>query len=219
MTLGSVPASMNIAANTMTGDFDFTAAAAPASGTVQAYVGTDTPVEASVNVIDPSSMQLSLTGWKLVQENKSKEQSLASAISIGVGEYLIVARDADQNDFQEHWGVTLDESVHFINGGNNFLIINGSLPTFAIYNADDQLVDGISTPMSSTGECYQRKVPVQAASEVASWTDVADSAGTPGSGQDPGNPASGLYISEICDSSGAGNFHFEYVELFFDGNP
>lgn len=221
MTLGHVPASLAIAENTMSGSFDFTAAAAPASGTVQAFIGTDTPVEASVNVIDPSSMSADLSSWVLTQTDSNISLTIPDGTVLPVGGYLIVARNASKADFEAHWSMTLGENVVFINGmdvvGNNgFPSINGA-ETYSLSDGSST-VDGATVAMAS-GNCYQRKVPVTAAGDANSWNTVADSAGTPGSGQDVGNPATGVYISEFCDASGSGNYVFEYVELFFDGNP
>ena len=224
VALGTIPASVNIGADEMSASFDFTAGAEAASGTITAHVGSDEPVSARVNVIDPSLMGADLSGLTLTQAGSDITLPIPDGTQLPMGGYLIVARNATKAAFETHWGVTLGENVTYINGIDitggsvGFPSINGD-ETYTLSN-DAATLDGPTIPMlASAGHCYQRQVPVTSADSNSAWVEVADTAGTPGSGQTIGSPASGVYISEFCDALGTGNYVYEYVELFFDGNP
>lgn len=68
---------------------------------------------------------------------------------------------------------------------------------------------------SSGGSSVQRRDPCLSASATASWTVVASSSGTPGTGAGAGC-AKGVVINEFSDALGTGNFIYEFIELHND---
>ena len=137
---------------------------------------------------------------------------------MAAGDYLIISRSASQAAFEDYWGVTLGDNVTFVNSGDVLPQINGD-ETYTVKNGSGTVVDGPTIAMTS-GEYMSRSAPSGAANDENSWSTGSNTVGgsvTPGSGQSIGQISTGLYISEVSDASGSGNYIFEYVELFFDG--
>ncbi|MFH1807167.1 MAG: amidohydrolase family protein [Pseudomonadota bacterium] len=216
---GTVAASVTVPFNAMSSLFTFHAGAEPASGWVTASLGAASAVTAHITVIDPTTLSLDLTDWRLNQANSTQSFTLPSGTWIHVNGYVIIARNSTKTDFETFWGVTLGDDVTYVDSGGAIPQINGG-ETFTLLDSGSiPVVDGPSVALAATGKCHQRKVPVQAASGSDSWTVVAEASGNPGSGQTPGASPSGVYISEFCDATGTGNFNYEFVELYFDGTP
>jgi hypothetical protein len=93
--------------------------------------------------------------------------------------------------------------------------INGS-ETYSLYDASGTRVDGATVAMASTGgQSLQRTKPCSGANKAASWSRVASSSGTPGSGA-PVPCGKGAYIGEFSDALGTNNFVYEFVEIQSD---
>ena len=215
---GAVPASVTIPVDMLSASFDFTADDATSSGTITADLGGSSK-QAQVTVVSRDDFNQDLSGYELVQANSSRTFALPAGIEIGLGEYVIVARDATQAEFEGFWGVTLDASVSYINSAGEMPLINGE-ETFTLQTPGGaDVVDGPSVALTE-GNCFGRAVPVLSAELAEAWqVAAAPGAGTPGGGQTPGASPTGVYISEFCDAPGSGNFNFEFVELYFDGMP
>ena len=68
---------------------------------------------------------------------------------------------------------------------------------------------------AGAGKPLQRKDPCQAAGKSTSWTTLAASSATPGSGAGAGC-GKGVVINEFAEALGTGNFVYEFVELHYD---
>lgn len=105
----------------------------------------------------------------------------------------------------------LSDSVVFINTQGNFPVINGD-ETFVLISVQGDTVDGPTIPMSS-GVSLQR-IHGNTAGDPSSWIVVPDTLASPGSANMFSGPA-GLWITEISDASGTGNYVYEFLELAY----
>lgn len=210
--VGTVPATVTVAADTRTATFDLAASAMPSDGEVQASLG-GTTLTATVAVVDPSELSLDLSGWQLLQANSSGSFTFPQGTAVAIGGYVILARDASKADFETFWGVTLADNVVFLSSGNTLPQLNGD-ETYTLTDGANT-VDGPTLAVQS-GNSYQRNVPVAPAGETTSWTQAASTSATPGAGQTPNATPAGIYISEMSDASGTGAYVYEFVELYYD---
>ncbi|MEZ4228458.1 MAG: amidohydrolase family protein [Polyangiaceae bacterium] len=212
--IGSVPNPVVVPADATEVSFTFTAAATPGTGQVQ----IDGTTNADVNVIDQPA-DLDVGGWELVQTNSDRTYTIPTGTMIPAGGYLIIGRNATKAAFENHFQVTLGANVVYIDSGDKSFSINGD-ETFSLLNDASSVIDGPSIAMpASASRNYQRVQPVGPANMASSWLDQTDAItnATPGGGQTIPGTLVGVYISEIGDRSGSGNFNYEFVELFFDG--
>ncbi|MEZ4374333.1 MAG: amidohydrolase family protein [Polyangiaceae bacterium] len=212
--IGNVPNPIAVPANAMQVVFTFTAGSTAGTGQVQIN-GTTT---ADVNVIDQPA-DLDIGGYKLVQTTSAKTYTIPSGTMVPAGGYVIISRTATKAEFETYFGITLGANVTYLNAGDAGITINGD-ETYSLQNASSAVVDGPSIAQpAGGGRNFSRIQPVGAANMTSSWTDQADSVAvcSPGSGQTIPGTLVGLYMSEISDVSGTGNFKYEYVELFYDG--
>jgi hypothetical protein len=170
---------------------------------------------------DLACASLDISGHFLVQQNSTKTFTFPEETVVDPGDYILVARGAEKEAFEEYWQVTLGPNVHFFNGSSLFPVINGA-ETYEFFNGDPALpttivLDGPTASMT-LNMSMQRSSPPGPANLLASWDTVsATIAATPGSGQVDKLNITAIYISEISDAPGTGTFHFEFVELFYDG--
>ncbi|MCE9638126.1 MAG: hypothetical protein K8T90_20685 [Planctomycetes bacterium] len=242
-SVGSAPVSITIPAGSSSAGFDLAAASVPASGTVSATYGTVT-LAASVSVIQlptggggggggdppppPLPDEIDISGWTVVQGNSARTFTIPAGTKLKQGDYVVIGRATGQTSFQTYWGTILTPNVHYLTADptntsastDDWPSINGG-ETYEVRDATGTSVDGASAAMgAAAGENWQRTAG-QAASVKASWTVsttvTPGSAPTPGTGQAPSTTKHGVYISEFSDTTGAGNFVYEFVELHFDG--
>lgn len=182
-----------------------------------AYAPADAPTHTfqyTVGAICP----IDLSGWQLVQEHSHQEFTFPAGTILQPNGYLIVARNADKDEFENFWRISLPENCVFINAhsivdGYGFPQINGD-ETFKLLNNASQLIDGETVAISS-GKSVQRKTPSSPPGDPQSWDIRPDDEATPGSGVGSLSGA-GVVINEFSDTSGTGNYVYEFVELFFD---
>ncbi|MCA9641101.1 MAG: hypothetical protein KC492_10415, partial [Myxococcales bacterium] len=213
-SIGSVPNPIAVPADVTQVMFNFTAGNTAGTGQIQIN-GTTT---ADVSVIDQPA-DLDIGGYTLVQTTSAKTYDIPSGTMVPAGGYVIISRTATKAEFETYFGLTLGANVIYLNAGDAGITINGD-ETYALQNASSTVIDGPSIAQPATaGRNYSRVQPVGPANMASSWTDQADSIAvcSPGSGQTIPGTLSGIYISEISDVSGSGNFKYEYVELFYDG--
>ena len=153
---------------------------------------------------------LDLTGFRLIQENSHRE-FVFDTVTIPPAGFVILARNATRSQFESFWGVSLPEQVIFVNSHGQFPVINGD-EIFTLVNVQGDTLDGPTVPMS-TGISLQRS-QTGPANDPSVWITLPDSQATPGSLNglvaDPG-----LWITEISDASGAGNYVYEFIELYY----
>lgn len=195
-----------------TATFTFTAGATPGTGTISATLGTDT---LTTNVVIEAAA-MALDGWSVTQTSSTATLELPGGTTVSAGDYVIIARDADRSAFETFWGVSLGANVVFLNAKGALPLINGA-ETFSVYDESRQLIDGPTLAMVEK-KCYARTAPDGDAGQSSSWTlsDATDKSNAkPGAGAV--STGSGLYVSEICDAVGTGNYVYEFVELYFAG--
>lgn len=153
----------------------------------------------------PLEDEVDLSGWTLVQTNSSRSFTLPEGTLLPAGGVLVVGRNASRGQFEQYWG-PLGADVVYLDAADDFPAINGD-ETFTLHDDSNAVVDG-PTPALGGGDALQRAD----LSEAGTWAAVSEGDADPGTGlADPG--ASGVFLTEVSDASGSGNFVFEYVEL------
>lgn len=128
------------------------------------------------------------------------------------GDVIIIGRNCTQAEFEAFWGVTLGSNVIFFNSEDRLPKINGD-ETFSLHDSTGTLLDSTPVPQPPDGEvCIQRD-----STNVDTWTVVASSMSDPGV-YTHGGYNCGLKITEFTDTSGTGNYIYEFVELYNDIN-
>ncbi len=169
--------------------------------------------------VDDTTPTLDVSGWTVIQNGGEKTFEFPAGTVVKEGDYIVIGRNASQEDFTLYWGVNFSGGVHYFDANNQFPIVNGD-ESFDLLDATDTLVDGPSANLKS-GFKLQRKQPVGAASDAGSWDQQSAATGVgpapnPGTGQTPGVD-NGLYLSELSDANGSGNFIYEFVEIYVSG--
>ena len=208
----TVPAQVTVGADTLSATFDANAISVGAADVTASFNGTD----ATSTITVAALVEVDVSGFVVAQANGSASFTLPPNTTVPSDGYLVIGRDATKAAFEAHWG-ELGSNVTYVNAGGSFLVINATPRTYAIGNGGAQ-IDG-PTIETSTPTNYQRNVPVGAAGDAASWALSPEADATPGSGQTVGAGDAGLYISEISDATGTGNFIYEFIELYYDGAP
>jgi di-heme oxidoreductase (putative peroxidase) len=165
----------------------------------------------------PPDPRVNLSGFSLQQTSTAATFTLPGGTFAPHGGYIVVARNADKAAFEAFWGVTLGLNVTFINTHDTLPHVNG-FETFRFGNGGATL-DGPTFAVGSDGHQNLQRVDGHAAAGVAgSWQIRSDAKAnaTPGSGQQASGDDPRIYISEISDAAGSGNFGFEFVEIFVE---
>lgn len=156
-----------------------------------------------------------ISRWKLTQFNATYEYIIPGGTSIPSKGYLIIARHASKEAFQNFWNVTLGPETVYINSAGAMPIINGG-ESYSLQSANGSSIDARTISMTpSAGKSIQRKSPCKAPEQSGSWSVLPPSAGTPGSGAGAGC-RKGVVISEFTDPGGTGNYAYEFIELYND---
>jgi cytosine/adenosine deaminase-related metal-dependent hydrolase len=219
------PLELQIPYNQMEGTFEFQSAGLIGSGIIAVEDLNGSLLASTVSVLEMSTEPVDISGWSVTQANKETSFVFPEGTVLSPGDYVIISRNSDKGPFETAWlgeGGALGEQVHFFNSDNQFMVLNGSTTTFDLKNAEGAFVDGPTFDVDDA-RAYQRLMPVGPADDEASWIMVTgatpgpDSDSNPGSGQEILSPPSGVYISEISDAKGSGNYPFEYIEIYYDG--
>jgi len=226
LNLGSVdPTEQLVAYNSLSASFQFNAGTDAGTATVACSGPDGTSVTLEISVVSPSNSPIDISGWTVAQANNGKSFTFPEGTILEPGDYVLIARKAEQSAFQNVWLGSenlLGDNVHFFNAGDSFIVMNDSTTTFTLTDLDGAVIDGPTLDLD-TYLSYQRTVPVGPADSEDSWTTSSDvtpgatSGATPGSGQGEPNFSMGIYISEMSDAKGSGNYVYEFVELFYDG--
>lgn len=171
--------------------------------------GDDGPLPDAIDVSD----------YELVQTEAFRVITLPPGTVVPPGAYLVIGRDATRVQFEAFWGALPADAV-YLDGAtldpDTFPTINGD-ESYELLDASGAGVDGPSAPLALLGN-MQRVDPGEPATLVASWASSIDANtdATPGAGQVDSALFSGIYISEVSDTAGSGNFVYEFVELYYD---
>lgn len=163
----------------------------------------------------PVVAPLDLGGFTVHQAGSTCAFELPAPLEIDHGTTVIIARDATRAEFETFWGVELPASSVFINSGDTCPLLNGD-ESFTLTDSSGTVADG-PTPLIFEHENMRRLKGALPGGEVASWNfgDVDVVGANPG--VSPADPdANIVYLSEISDVRGTGNFVFEFVEIAVD---
>lgn len=153
---------------------------------------------------------IDVSGWTVVQTDSPRELTLPEGTIIEPGGTLVIARDASRPAFEDWWGETMEGTVVFIDGENNFPVINGD-ETFTLRDAMGATIDG-PTPALALGGNLQRE---QSAADGWLTSMASTASATPGVSQTTQAGGALVVITEVSDAPGNGTFAYEFVELAF----
>lgn len=193
-----------------------TAANGAHSLTSKAYdAANNVGTSAAVSVTVSNGTPIDLSNYSVVQTNAALTFVIPAGVTIPSNGYVVIGRNATKAQFETFWGRTLGANVVYINAADAMPQINGS-ETYTLKNAAGTKLDGATVAMATAGgESLQRTNGCGNSTKAASWSRVAASSATPGSGA-PAPCGKGVYISEFSDALGTGNFAYEFVELYND---
>jgi hypothetical protein len=211
----TVPATVAVPAYGLEATFELLGGSVPGPGRLLATFGRT--LEAPVEVLPlpgSSTVEIDLSGWKLVQTDSSRSFLLPPGTIVRRGGTVVVARNAGKAAFEAFWGIPLGPDVAYVDSGDRFPSMNGD-ETFSLVGPSGSVVDG-PTPKLAAGRNLRRK-PGAPAGSPSSWIDLPAAPGD----ATPGIPEQGVgdgavRISEIADPSGSGQFVYEFLELTWD---
>ncbi len=201
--------------DSINGDFYYFSIPPYPANTVVEYFIIATDDSSSTSVSDTFTYTvvsggLNISGYRLIQENSHREYIFGD-ITIPAGGFLIISRNSNQEDFESFWDVTLDTNVIFVNSEGHMPIINGD-EVYTLVDSSGDTLEGPTVPMES-GITMQR-VSEESAGLPQSWTVLPDSQASPGVTLLPQGLGS-VFISEISDASGTGNYIYEFIEIYY----
>lgn len=152
-----------------------------------------------------------VSGWIIRQTDSDRTFTLPEGTLVPVGGVIVISRDSYLSAFESFWDVTLDDDVVFLDADDSFPAINGD-ETYAVQTPEQVMFDGPTMPLTVDGNAQRADPGTQGDDlwEVAT-ADVANA--SPGGGPTWGALPHGVYLSEISDAPGPGNYPSEFVEL------
>jgi hypothetical protein len=167
--------------------------------------------------IPPSGgSSLDISDYIIYQTSSSSSYIVPEETFLNPGDYVIISRDSNKVDFENYWGVLLPSNVIFLTGNNELPTINGD-ETYELRDDNDIIIDGPTGQPMVTYHTVERIHTTADPTLSESWNINPDNFATPGSGAN-GNGLAGLVINEYSDTSGTGNWKYEFIELFYDSN-
>ncbi len=172
----------------------------------------------TIDAPDVEVAGLDISGWVLKGEKAGSvtttQFSFPNGTILSEGGVVVIGRNADQAEFEGHWGA-LPAGVTYFSGSNSTPTINGTY-AYTLLDGTGQVMDG-PTVAADTGS-LTRISPDEDAGLAASWVAGDEAAATPGAATSPAGAEGGsFYISEMTNASGSGNFKYEYIELHLTG--
>lgn len=158
-----------------------------------------------------SASDINLNGYYVKQYDASFTFNLPDT-TVSEGCVIVIGRNADKAAFEAFWSVTFGSNVLYINSSDALPKINGD-ETFSLHDSTDLMIDSTSMGEPPDGlVCIKRD-----STNVNTWQSVPASMADPGVYTGGGHNC-GLRITEFSDTSGTGNYIYEYVELYNDPN-
>jgi len=228
--IGLVPPTVRIPTAGRTASFLFKADNRDAVGTVvAAYNTSSVTAEITVNrsVVDPpppGDDTIDISSWVIQQQTSSRSFTIPRGTVLAKGDYLVLGRNASQSAFESTWRVTFGDNVTYLNSvdhqATEVPTINGS-ETYELRDPFGVTQDGPTIAMSSGARQNLQRIPGTSAGAAQSWSVAAspNTVANPGSGISDAAANNGIYISEFSDRTGTGAYVYEFVELYYDGEP
>jgi len=153
---------------------------------------------------------ISVNGWRLVQDSSAITYTFGD-ITIPSGGYLIICRgDVTREEFETFWSVSLDSNVIFLDSVSPLIPLNNGRETYSLYDSLWVLQDTTMPRESNSDKCMQRD-----SSNAFTFTLYPTSLSSPGTFTNGGFGA-GIVITEFADTGGAGNYVYNFIELYND---
>ncbi|HSR66503.1 MAG TPA: endonuclease/exonuclease/phosphatase family protein [Acidobacteriota bacterium] len=166
----------------------------------------------------PGGQDLDLSGWTVEQSGTSAALTLPEGAKLSAGAILVIGRKASRQEFESYWGPLPSGVVylngHEVGGGDGFPLINGD-ERFRLLDEQGDPVGGF-VPSGATPANHSFQLQSTDGTDFDRFSNPAGDA-TPGRYVGSRAGTGRLVITEFSDALGAGNWVFEFVELFYDG--
>jgi len=228
--IGILPPTVRVPTNGRTASFLFKANNIDAAGVVQATYNTST-VTADVTVKSavvvpppPGEDTIDISAWIIQQQSSTRSFQIPPGTVLAKGDYFVLGRNSTKSQFEANWGVTLGENVIYAASSDTqsteVPTINGG-ETYELRDPFGVTQDGPTIAVDSSLRQNLQRTPGTPAGQTSSWNvqTSPNTAANPGSGISASAANNGIYISEFSDRTGAGNYVYEFVELYYDGEP
>jgi hypothetical protein len=165
---------------------------------------------------DQVAVPVDLTNYRLHQLNATCVFTLPEGTLVEPGGGIIVARDATKAAFEDAWAKKLPSNVLFFDSGDSCPQLNGD-ETFRLVDPTGFSVDGVTIALDANTN-IQRTAPTSAPGLTGSWAIdvVLPLEVTPGVAANRDIGSGKIWISEVSDAVGTGNFVYEFVEISVD---
>jgi len=176
--------------------------------------GDDKVCDAGVCVTIGGTQGTDISGWHLIGNKTGTTTVKTFAFPAGTvvqpGGVVVVGRNADAVDFSYYWGA-MPKSTLYFKGNNSMPVINGTY-TYRLVDTSGNDVDG-PTVSANKGSLHRNSTD---AANAAHWTALAETQASPGVAPSTTGFADGsVFISEMSDASGTGNYVYEFIEITF----
>lgn len=227
--IGQIPPRIRIPTNGRSTSFLFRPVNANVAGAIRATLNTSVvnaqiTVREVIDVPPPTADTIDVSGWSIQQQNSTRSFTIPQGTVLGKGDYVVLGRNATKAQFESTWGVTFGANVVYFNSVDvqvtEVPTINGS-ETYQLFDAFGASQDGPTIALSSSTRQNLQRAAGTDAGQFSSWNvqSSPNAAGNPGGGISASAANNGIYISEISDRDGAGQYVYEFVELYYDGEP
>ncbi len=165
-----------------------------------------------------TSDPIDLSGYVLRQFNSSATYTIPNGTLLNPQQTLVVGRNANRSAFESFWGIAAGSSMVYLNAtatGNEFPLINGA-ETYTLSNAQNQQIDPPNSgEVPEDGLASGQRARRVIVNSTVFQNSSAETA-TPGNPEVNSVQLGDLVITEVSDAVGAGNFIYEFVELYYD---
>jgi hypothetical protein len=227
--IGQVPPTVRVPTNGRRASFLFRAVNANVAGTVQAtynasVVTANISVREVIDVPPPGDDTLDISGWIIQQQSSSRSIVIPQGTVLAKGDYFVLGRNATKAQFESNWGVTFGENVVYVNSvdeqSTEIPTINGG-ESYDLLDAFATRQDGPTIRIHASIRQNLQRTPGTDATQTSSWNvqTSPNSVANPGSGVSTTAANNGIFISEFSDRTGSGAYVYEFVELYYDGEP
>ncbi|MDD3804602.1 MAG: hypothetical protein PHW02_09520, partial [bacterium] len=161
--------------------------------------------------VNSAGADINISGFVLRQYNASVTYTLPDTV-IPDGYFLVLCRgNKTKTEFENFWNVSLASNVIFLDSSTIAFPQQNGAEIFSLHDASDAFIDSTTLPQLTTPRSIQRD-----SSSAMTFSYYNSSQANPGTFANSGYN-SGLVITEVADSSGTGNYLFEFIELYNDG--
>lgn len=157
--------------------------------------------------------EVDLSGYILIQTASAREFVIPDGTVVPLGGFLVIGRNASPGTFQDFWGVNWGDGVVYLEGLDSFPTINGD-ETYSLLDPAEDIIDGPTVALEIATSMARTNANLSGG-DADGW-EVAPSpndTAVPGTSAAIGGTSGVPYISECADTTGAGNYDYEFVEI------